>query len=148
MLYEKRGRLLRSGKYINAIRLADDIENIEKKIAEADAYEEAMKPKPIIELKSREELDAMGIKPLMVECYLIADFLTAVAYEVVDTCERNGLAGVELVPELKEVIEKGEAFTKRLTKTTPDLIDLITNNDTLNEALHKKCLGYIHQRLK
>lgn len=147
-LKSKRGALMRRGRYIQLYELDRDIAEVERHIAEADAYEESMRPKPLIEIMSREKLDAMGIKPLMVECYLIADFLNAVTYEITDICRRNGLDGVTLVPELRDVIRSTEAFTRRLTKTTPALTELITGNDTLNEALHKKCLGYIQQRLK
>ena len=90
----------------------------------------------------------MGIIPLMIECHLSADFLTGVAYSVVDICKKHGFSDVVLMPDLQDIIKKTEKFASFLAEVSPELCELITNNETLNNAIHKKYLKYIEQRLK
>lgn len=147
-LEAKRNMLMRTGRYVDSVRLNQDIIEIEKCIREAEEYEESCRPKPVEEILSEEELHEMGIIPLMIECHLAADFLTGIAYEIVDICKKHGLSDMTFMPGLKDLIEKSEMFASFLTKVSPELRNLVVNNETLNNALHKKCLGYIEQRLK
>lgn len=143
----RRGRLLRAGRYLEAQDLHADIHRIERMIEEADAYEEACRPRPIREIVSREELQEMGIIPLMIETHLAADFLTAIAYEVVDRCEAHGLRDVTLMPELEKLIRQSEKFASFLTSLGPELRELMLRNENLNESIHGKYKRYIEQRL-
>ena len=147
-LEAKRNMLMRTGRYVNSVRLNQDIIEIEKCIREAEEYEESCRPKPLKEILSEEELHEMGIIPLMIECHLAADFLTGIAYEIVDICKKHGLSDITFMPDLKDLIEKSEMFASFLTKISPELRSLVVNNETLNNALHKKCINYIGQRLK
>lgn len=144
----KRGELLRSGDYVKAASLHKEIEDIKKKIADAEAYEASCKAQPIRDLLTDEQLHSIGIIPLMIECHLIADFLTAVAYEVIDICAANGLEGVTFNTDLRNVLKASECFASFLTTLTPELKELLLRNDTLNLALHKKITSYINQRLE
>lgn len=145
-LEEKRGELLRSGRFVEAACLSEDIKKIEELIKEADAYEESMKPRPIKELLTRDEVKE--IVPLMIECHLVADFLTETAYMIVDHLKEFGITGVQFMPEVTELLEKSEKFAGTMAKMNPELCNLIVNNETFNASLHKKYLKYIEQRLK
>lgn len=147
-LYAQRSKLLRSGRFADSLALNNDIMEVEYLIKKAEDYEEQCDPKPLKDLVSKEELDKMGIIPLMIEAHLAADFLTEVAYMVVEICNANGFRDVSLMPDLKELIKKSELFASFLTKVSPELCDLLVRNETLNEALHKKYKSYINQRLK
>lgn len=145
-LEEKRCGLLRSGRYTEAVCLTEDIKKVEEMIREAEDYEEATKPKPAKELLNEEEISR--IVPLMIECHLVADFLTETAYMIVDQLKEFGISGVRFMPELTELLEKSEKFAGAMAKMNTELCDLIVNNETFNASLHKKYLKYIGQRLK
>lgn len=147
-LEEKRSTLLRSGRFIEANNLNNDLREIEMLIKQAEEYEEATKPKPLKDIVTKKQLNEMGIIPLMIECHLAADFLTGVAYSVVDICKKHGFSDVVLMPDLQDIIKKTEKFASFLTKVSPELCKLVTENDTFNESVHKKYLKYIEQRLK
>lgn len=144
----KRNRLMRSGKFPEAEALNEDIKVMEGLIREAEAYEESRKPRPIREIVSEEELHEMGIIPLMIECHLVADFLVEVSYMIVERCKAHGLADVSLMPDLMDIIKRTEKFASFIATLSPELRDLIVNNETFNASLHKKYQKYIDQRLK
>ena len=131
-----------------ANELNAEIREVELLMKQAKEFEEARRPRPIKELVTKQELHGMGIIPLMIECHLAADFLTGLSYMIVDICKEHGFTDVKLMPEIRELLEKSEKFANALAEMSPELRDLIVNNETLNDALHKKCLGYIKQRLK
>lgn len=147
-LENRRNELMRSGRYLKSAALNEDIRELEKVIKEAEDYEESCRPKPLKDMVSKEELDEMGIVPLMIEAHLAADFLTAISYMVLDTCKRHGFERISLMPDLKELIKKSEMFSGFLLRVSPELRDLLTRNDTLVNAVHKKYMSYIGQRLK
>lgn len=148
MFEKKRNEFMRSGQYIKSMALNEDIKEMERAIKEAEEYEERCKPKPIKDMVSKQELDEMGIIPLMIICHLAADFLTLEAYEVVDRCKAHGFDDVVLAPDLRDLLKASDKFASFLTKVSPQLCDLLVRNDTFNMSLHKKYLKYIEQRLK
>lgn len=146
-LEEKRALLMRSGRYLESNALNDDIKDVERAIREAEEYEERCKPRSLKDTVSKEELDEMGIIPLMIVCHLASDFLTGVCYDIVDRCKAHGFTDVRLMPELKEVLRVNNRFASALTEMGPSLSKIITGNETLNEAILKKYITYIEQRL-
>lgn len=147
-LEERRGRLMRSGRFAESAELNEDIKVIEGLIKEAEEYEESCRPRPIRELVSEEELHRMGLIPLMIECHLVADFLVEAAWRVVETCKKHGFSEVSLMPDLKDIIKRNEKFASFIATLSPELCSLITDNETFNASLHKKYMKYIGQRLK
>lgn len=147
-LEAKRNNMMRNGKFAQSIELNANIEEVRKLIKEAEDYEESLKPRPICEICSRKEIEEMGIIPLMVECHLVADFLVEAAWRVRERCEEYGLHDVRWTDDLNEIIKKTEKFASFLTQISPELCDLVVNNETFNASLHKKYLKYIEQRLK
>lgn len=147
-LEEKRSSLMRSGRFVDSFALNEDIKEVERAIAQAEEYERLKSPQPIKEVLSEEELHEMGIIPLIIECHLVADFLTEVSYMVVDICKNHGLSDISLMPDLKEIIKKTDKFASFLTGVSPELSDLLVRNETFNTSLHKKYVKYIEQRLK
>lgn len=143
-LEAKRSKLMREGKILQSMNLHKDIEDIKKQIEELRPYYE---PRPLSESVTPQELKEMNIVPLMIECHLIADFLTEVCYMVVDTVKANGFDNISFVPELKEIIAKTDKFASFLTRMSPELQDLLLRNETFNASLHKKYLKHIDQRL-
>ncbi len=150
-LEERRSRLMRSGKIMQSFALNEEIKNVEKMIRQAEAYEEATKSRPIIETISKEELDKTGIIPLMIECHLISDMLVEVAYMVKDRLKELGYEKISFMDDLTTAIKANEKFATFLTQLKHDendkLSNLLTRNDTLNQALHKKYVSYMDQRL-
>lgn len=144
----QRRDFLQRGHYVQAANLSADIKHIEELLAEADAYEESTRPKPLSETMTREEIDQTGVIPLLIECHLVADFLTEVAYMVTDNLKAIGITDVEFMPTLNNLLKNSEKFAGDLAKISPDLCELITNNETFNASLHKKFTKYIHQRIK
>lgn len=144
----RRGRLLRSGRYMEAQNLHADIQKIERMIREADEYEKSLKPKPVKEVLSQQQIDEMGLIPLMIEAHLVADFLVEIADMLVDICDKHNIGGVVLPQGFQELIRNAEKFASSLTSISPELSDLVVNNETFNASLHKKYLKYIEQRLK
>lgn len=140
----KRMQLLRTGNYVRAMKLDEDINELAALIEQMGEGG----PKPIKELLSAEEIEKLGIIPLVIECHLAADFLTDCAYNLNDIIENAGFHAVSIIPEIKEIAKKSEAFASALAKNSPALTDLLTNNETLISALHKKTLSYIAQRAK
>lgn len=144
----ERNRLARTGRLVQAEALHTEIKEAERQVKEAEEYEESLKPRPISEIISKDELNEMGIIPLMIECHLAADFLTETAFRVVETCKRHGLSDISLMPDLNEIIKKTEMFASFLTKVSPELSDLIVRNEKLNASLHKRYVGYIEKKIK
>lgn len=146
-LEEKRSSLMRAGKYMQCFALNDDIKEIENLIKQAEAYEEATKSKPIKEILSREEIDEMGIIPLMIECHLVSDFLVEITYMISDICKSKGLSELKFSEDITKAIKANEVFASFLTKMSTELSDLLIRNETFNASLHKKYQKYIEQRL-
>lgn len=145
-LEERRSRLLRCGLYAQASCLTDEIKKVEEMIKAAEAYEELMKPRPIKELLTDDEVNM--VVPLMIECRLVADFLTETIYMITDYLKEIGFSMVKLMPEVTELLQMSEKFAGAMAKMNPDLCNLVVNNQTFNASLHKKYLKYIEQRLK
>lgn len=141
-LEAKRSELMRSGRYMESIRLNADIEEVRKLI---EAEEDYLKPKPLKELVSKEQADE--VTNIIIECHLAADYLTAVAYELKDWFDKNGLIPHSVIPELNQIVKLSESFAGSVCKVNPNLRDMMINNDTLIEALHKKCQTYIKRNL-
>lgn len=144
-LEKRKGELIKTGNFVKSIALQKDINEIKAMVEEARKYYE---PRPMSELITPQELKEMNIVPMMIECHLVADFLTEVCYMVVDTCKKYGYDNISFVPELKEIIKRTDKFASFLNGMTPDLQHLLLRNETFNASLHKKFLGHIEQRLK
>ncbi len=140
-LEHKRGEFMRRGKYMEMQRLAADIDEVKRLISEAE-------PKPVTELFSPEQLRESGLVPAIVEVHLAADYLAACCYTVEDIVKKLGGVPVSVIPELKEIIKKSNAFCSFLYEKDEDLRNLITDDETLMNALHKKSLSYMNQRLR
>ncbi len=136
---------------MQSFALNDEIKNVMKMIKQAEAYEEATKSRPIAEIITKEELDQTGIIPLMIECHLISDMLVEVAYMIVDRLKEIGIEGVCFMEDLNNAIKANEKFATFLTQLKHDendeLYNLLTRNETLNRAIHKKYVSYMDQRL-
>ena len=145
-LEARRGSLIRSGNFVMAAALNNDIKKVESIVKELEKYEELTKPKPIKELISMDEIHKSGIIPMIMECHLAADYLTACAYQLKDTIKEMGFNPVSLILDIEEIIKKSDTFASILCQKNQCLSDLLTDNDTLLQALHKKTLGYIMQR--
>lgn len=147
-LERQRRDFLQRGRYAEASNLSSDIKHIEELIKEADEYEETTRPKPLSETMTREEIDKTGVIPLMIECHLVADFLTEITYMIKDSLSEQGIADVKFMPEIVTLLKASEKFAGSLARMGPTLCNLITNNETFNMSLHKKYMKYIEQRLK
>lgn len=134
-----------TGNYVKAIALAKDINEVRAEIEEARKYYE---PRPLSEVLTRREIEEMGIIPLMIECHLIADFLTETCYMVRDIVKSHGFEDVSFMPELKDILKRTDRFASFLAGVSPELCDLITRNETFNLSLHKKFQKHINTRLK
>ncbi|MCH5234499.1 MAG: hypothetical protein J1E16_04335 [Muribaculaceae bacterium] len=143
-LEQKEKDLFSNGRYMQSISLHKKIDEIKAMIEEIRPYYE---PRPLSESVTPQQLKEMNIVPLMIECHLIADFLTEVCYMVVDTVKAHGFDNISFVPELKEIIKRTDKFASFLNGMSPGLQDLLLRNETFNASLHKKFLKHIDQRL-
>lgn len=137
--------LLRHGQLVTAMNVATEINKIRKIIAEE---EERRRPKPVTELISGEELRVSNLIPLLIETYLAMDYVNDCVYNVIDNANSIGLDIVHVAPELSDIKEKSETFASFLCKQSKFLSDLMTDNEFLIAALHKKTQSYIEQRSK
>lgn len=142
-LERRHALLLKQGRIVQALALRRDIDNVQKMI---DAEEEARKPKPIQDLIPKDKLAESGLVELMIECHLIADFLNAVVYEIIDKVDEFGYSVHNVAPELREIADKTQKFASYMCTKDENLSDMMTDNETLINALHKKTLSYIQQR--
>lgn len=142
-LRAKYHRLNQCGKYMQAQRLMNEILNVEKQIKEAEDYE----AKPLVELVGRDKVNESNLVTLMLEAHLAADFLTDCTFNIKSTVQKLGLRAVTIVPELEEIRKKSNEFAERLMSISSEFNDLMIEDETLIDALHKKTLSYIKQRL-
>lgn len=144
-LEARHSRLLRQGQIVKAINLSHDITEIRTMIAEE---EELRRPRPIKELVPKDELAASGLVELLIELHLGVDYINAVTCKIIDLVGKMGFNAVTIVPELNEIAEKTRKFASYMCTKDENLSDMMTDNDTLINALHKKTQSYIAQRLK
>lgn len=144
-LEAKHSRLLRQGQLVMAMNLSSDISRIRDMIA---TEEELRKPKPIRELVPKDELVASGLVELAMELHLAADYINAISCEITDVVNGMGFEAVTVIPELKEVEEKSRKVASYMCTLDQNLSDMMTDNETLMMALHKKTQSYIAQRMK
>lgn len=139
----RRNQSMRQGKYMQMQSLNNEIENVRKLIADAEEYS----ARPMKELFTREQIHESGMIPMLMECYLASDFLNDCVFELKQILKKLGVHAVTIVPEIEEIIKKSESFASSLCAINKEFSDFMTDNDTLIEALHKKTLSYIKQRM-
>lgn len=83
---------------------------------------------------------------MIMECHLASDYLTDCAYRLSDTIKKMGFNPVSLIPDMEEIIAKSSAFAAILCQKDKYLSDMLTQNETLIDALRKKTMHYIRQR--
>lgn len=142
-LEKRHSWLLRTGRLVQAINLSSEISKVRKMIAEE---EERRRPKPITELITGEQLRASNLIPLLIETYLAMDYVNDCVYNVIDNANSMGLDIVNIAPELSDIRDKSQTFASFLCKQNQFLSDLMTDNEFLIAALHKKTRSYIEQR--
>lgn len=148
VLYKIRDMQLRQGQYLDAAETTRRIRDKETDVKEAEEYERLRKPVAVKDAVSPEELHEMGIIPLMIEAHLAADFLTAITYAIKDICKRHGFEDALFPQDLQDLLKKCDTFASGLIRLCPDLTDLLVDNDTLNEAIHKKYVSYITRKAR
>ena len=139
--------MVEPGQYARIVEMEDTLEAKQATIRQAEEYEESCRVRQIKDMAPKEELDRMGIIPLMIECYLISDMLVEASYMILDLCKENGFREVKLPKNLREAIKANEIFSSFLTTVSPEISDLLVRNETFNASLHKKYLKYIEQRM-
>lgn len=137
--------MLRSGRLVQAMNLSSEISKVKKMIAEE---EERRRPKPIMELITGEQLRASNLIPLLIETYLAMDYVNDCVYNVIDNANSMGLNIVNIAPELSDIRDKSQTFASFLCKQSQFLSHMMTDNEFLIAALHKKTRSYIEQRSK
>lgn len=125
-------------------KLNEDLAEAKQKLADAEEYA----AKPLTEFLSREEIQKSNIIPILLECHMAADFLNDCAFLLSKSIEKLGLQPVSILPDLKEILKKSNMFASILCTKGEDLSAILTDNDTLIAALHKKTLSYVEQRMK
>lgn len=135
---------MRAGRYDLMRRMDADIEDVRKEIEKSERYES----KPIRQLMSDRQIEESNLIPMLIESHLAADFLTDCYVNIKDTLHRYGYHAVTVLPELEEIKKLTEKFAQRLIGKSDRLTEMLTLDDTLVAALHKKYLNYIKQRMK
>lgn len=143
ILEARRRKFLGAGQYVKAIALGKDLEKIREEI---DGMRKAITPRPLSEVLPQETIDKSGIMDVITEIHLAVDYLTDLQYRFVDVCEECRIEIGSLRDPLKEVVRHNNEFVSYLMEKNEWLERVMTDNDTLNEALHKKMASYIKQR--
>lgn len=146
--YRIRDMLLRSGRYLEAAETTRRIREVEAEVKAAEEYERLSKPVPVTKVITSERLDELGLIPLLIEAHLAADFLTGIAYAISDICKKEGFEQVIFSSDLQDILKKCDVFASALIRLCPNLTELLTENETLNMAVHKKYVSYITQKAK
>ena len=154
-LEESRGRMLRNGKYIESInlngkidRMQLEIADLKAKIAEYERIEAESRSKPLREFLETNTIIHTGFVDAMLELVLAADYLTDCAYVVNDKVESFGLKPTTILPEIEQVRGITESIVNNIVNRDIErLTDLITDNETLIDALRRKTRKYIEQRM-
>lgn len=141
-LEARRSRLMRQGKYMQMQGLSCDIDRVRELIREAEAYE----AKPIKELVSMDAIHESGLIPALMECHLAADYLAACSYTVKDIIKGMGFTAVSIIPDINEIISRCNSFASILCEKNECLRDMLLDDETLINAIHKKTVSYIAQR--
>ena len=143
-LKERRAKLLRKGRLAEANALNEDITVIERQI---DDYEESLRPRPLSQVLTDDQIQESDIINKMMEAHLAADYLADCAFVLRDTFKKLNIEVDQLMQPMDELIKKAETFAA-LMACTNDLTEILVSNDTLIEALRKKVRTYISQRNK
>lgn len=139
----RRNQFMRQGRYDKMRQLEHDIEEVRVLIAQAEEFE----AKPIKELMTSEQITESNLIPLIIEAHLASDFLTDCCYNIQDTINRMGFSAVTIIPELIELRKKADEFAAKLAGKNPMLDDMLIDDETMIEGMHKRLLKYIEQRM-
>lgn len=143
-LEAKRNQYLRSCNLIYAQRLEEDLKELRKLIAEAEAYE----AKPVRQLMTDEQIHNSGLIPAIIEAHLATDYLAACCYTIQDIVNNMGFNAVSVIPDVKDIIHRANKFASFLMQCgNGNLSDLLVEDETMLEALHKKVMTYITRKL-
>lgn len=143
-LIEKRQAAMREAQFATMMHLDADIAEIREKIAEEEKYQ----PRPARELLTKEQAIESGLLTFILEAHLAADFVADCAYKIKFTLDKFGLCPVSFIDEIELLRETADKITKNMMDCNDALADLLLDNETLIEALHKKVMSYIMQRSK
>ncbi|MCM1369848.1 MAG: hypothetical protein NC204_05690 [Candidatus Amulumruptor caecigallinarius] len=143
----KRGILLRSGQYGRLQQLDEDLERVRDLIKQAEKEAEERASRPARDLMNDEKILESGLIPAVIESHLAADYLAACCYNIEDIIDNLGYRATSIVPELKKLIKDANDFAAYMLDKNPNLDDLLIEDETLIQALHKKTLNTIKQRL-
>lgn len=142
-LRRKRGTLLKQGNFVKAMKLGEDIKEIERMI---DDLKEQTRPRPLSQIMTPEQLEASGLVELITEAHIAADYMADVYYRLMDTCEEYRIEMDSLADPLKATIKQNNEFVSDLMGKNAWLERLMLGNEVLLNALHKKVLAFIRQR--
>lgn len=141
----RRQKLLNLGKYMQAMALSPDIDKARKML---DDYRESIRPRLLRELLTPEQIKESGIEHLIAEIHLATDFLIVCQYNLMEMCKNYGILIEDIRRPLQDSIKRSNEFVSQLMGCNKWLEDMMTENETLNEAIHKKITSYINQRDK
>lgn len=138
----QRSLLLRTGRYLESMRKNQEIEELRQAIEHEEKF---YTPRPLAEIIT--DVDKrIEIVRMLLELHLAADFVVDCVCGVKDWLNSEGLADISISRELADMKAVHERFASGLCKINDALCALMTDNDTLIEALHKKTLSYIDSR--
>ena len=142
-LRRKRGTLLKQGNFVKAMKLGEDIKEIERMI---DDLKEQTRPRPLSQIMTPEQLEASGIVELITEAHIAADYMAYVYYRLMDTCNDFRIAMDSVTEPLKQAIALNNEFVSDLMGKNAWLESVLLGNEILLAALHKKVASFISQR--
>lgn len=123
----------------DALKVQDKIDAITKEL-------EYIKPKPLSESLTKEQLRQSNIIPLLLATHLAADFLAEEASNVEEAMHNMGLEPRSFIPEIKKLANEAGRLAGEICFRGDFFKSLVVDNEALLVALHKKTLSYINQR--
>lgn len=137
--------LYRAGSFIKARTLDDRIKAIEAQIKEAEEYE----PKRLSELIDQETMRKHRLSEKMVALHLAADFVAECGYDLKDTLAKLGLHQCSLLPMVKEITDKAQAFASLVCHPSfAGLSDFMVENEEYLDELQRVTAEYISRKLQ
>lgn len=144
-LEKKYALLIRTGNYVKALSLKSDIANIHRMLED---YKDSIRPKDINEVLTKEQIQQSGLIPALTEIHLVVDYLISCQYALSDICKKYNIGLVDVQANLKDIIGRSDRMVSDLMARNGWLMDMMTDNDTLNDAIHKKISSFIKQHTK
>lgn len=142
---ERRAHALRLGDYAAAMDIST---KLKAKETEIEDYHRLYDPQPLGGIISLAELDRHRINSKLIELHLAADYLADCGMDLKDELGKLGIADCEVYHIVDDIRIRAQRFANVICAPEfSGLVDFMTRNDELIDALHRESRRYIDMKL-